>query len=357
MASADLRALHVAELLERILLSLPMKDILLDQRVCKFWKELVKNSPKLQQALFYQPDYSDTETWTAINWSDIEDDEECLVLEAVTPKAKKEGFGSRWHRKFVMGRSNELLLDYSDASLNDIPETGLSKFLIWDHETCAHLLSLGNSSGHQEAERSVPLVVQQRNRKPTDVNFKPSWSGMLLTQPPSTEIEFCNWHSHGDVPKPGMVGKCRSTKGVTADDLIRVMLENCGEWQWPHYHLQHLYTRDPIATPQINFQPHEGIKDFERLQEITGSKANALALCRRMDRHLLMMKYEEYFSKLVKYDLLQQITRSTDVDLLLWKYEHLSTCEDLKCDGCSALYSAFNNKGQEDVSEEVEEQS
>ncbi|PPJ53149.1 hypothetical protein CBER1_11666 [Cercospora berteroae] len=215
MASAAERALSVAELLERILLSLPTRDILLDQRVSKFWKELVRNSPKLQQALFYQPDYSDTETWTAINWSDIEDDEECLVLEAVTPKAMKEGPESRWHRKFVTGRSNELLLEYIDASLNDIPETGLSKFLIWDHESCTHLLPLGNSSGHQEAERSVPFVVQPRNRKPTDVNFKPSWSGMLLTQPPSTEIEFSNWHSHGDVPRPGVIGNCKSTKGVT----------------------------------------------------------------------------------------------------------------------------------------------
>ncbi|KAI5357998.1 putative F-box-like domain superfamily protein [Septoria linicola] len=84
MTTAADRALNVAELLERILLQLPMKDILLDQRVAKFWRDLVKSSPKLQQALFYRPDY-EVETWTAVNWEIDSRDDASTVVEAVTP--------------------------------------------------------------------------------------------------------------------------------------------------------------------------------------------------------------------------------------------------------------------------------
>ncbi|KAF2174214.1 hypothetical protein M409DRAFT_49073 [Zasmidium cellare ATCC 36951] len=44
-----------AELLEQILLALPLKDLLLDQCVCKTWKNCVDNSIKLQRGLFFRP--------------------------------------------------------------------------------------------------------------------------------------------------------------------------------------------------------------------------------------------------------------------------------------------------------------
>lgn len=43
------------EVLEMVLLGLPMKDLLLDQRVCKTWRNLITTSSKLQQALFLKP--------------------------------------------------------------------------------------------------------------------------------------------------------------------------------------------------------------------------------------------------------------------------------------------------------------
>ena len=49
------KALQTPELLEHILFQLPTKDLLLAQRVCKFWQANIKASKKIQQALFFRP--------------------------------------------------------------------------------------------------------------------------------------------------------------------------------------------------------------------------------------------------------------------------------------------------------------
>ncbi|KAK3684611.1 hypothetical protein LTR37_020111 [Vermiconidia calcicola] len=49
------QALKTIELVEAILSQLPMRDLLLAQRVCKHWKEVIDASSKLQKALFFQP--------------------------------------------------------------------------------------------------------------------------------------------------------------------------------------------------------------------------------------------------------------------------------------------------------------
>ncbi|KAK3656833.1 hypothetical protein LTR56_002814 [Elasticomyces elasticus] len=50
------QVLHLPELLENILLCLPMKDLLFSQKVCKTWKGAVDTSPHIQEALFYTTD-------------------------------------------------------------------------------------------------------------------------------------------------------------------------------------------------------------------------------------------------------------------------------------------------------------
>ena len=47
------------ELLEAFLLSLPMKDLLFAQAVCRQWKAAIDNSPNLQRALFFRPATND----------------------------------------------------------------------------------------------------------------------------------------------------------------------------------------------------------------------------------------------------------------------------------------------------------
>ncbi|KAF2815173.1 uncharacterized protein BDZ99DRAFT_515919 [Mytilinidion resinicola] len=54
-ASAAKRVLGVTELLEFILLKLPIQNIFQAQRVCKQWKEAIDNSSPLQQAMWLTP--------------------------------------------------------------------------------------------------------------------------------------------------------------------------------------------------------------------------------------------------------------------------------------------------------------
>lgn len=49
---------HIPELLEAILIELPVKDLLLGQRVCKTWRGAIETSSRLQKALFFVPESS-----------------------------------------------------------------------------------------------------------------------------------------------------------------------------------------------------------------------------------------------------------------------------------------------------------
>ncbi|TKA71628.1 hypothetical protein B0A49_03031 [Cryomyces minteri] len=49
------RVVNIVELLEQILLHLPMVDLLLAQRVCRRWRALIIHSVHLQRALFLRP--------------------------------------------------------------------------------------------------------------------------------------------------------------------------------------------------------------------------------------------------------------------------------------------------------------
>ncbi|KAK4898597.1 hypothetical protein LTR27_003769 [Elasticomyces elasticus] len=46
---------HITELLQSILLDLPMQDLLLAQRVCSTWKEVIDGSQAIQRTLFFIP--------------------------------------------------------------------------------------------------------------------------------------------------------------------------------------------------------------------------------------------------------------------------------------------------------------
>lgn len=49
------KVVAVTELLESILVELPMKDLLFAQKICKHWKAVIDTSDKLQKALFLKP--------------------------------------------------------------------------------------------------------------------------------------------------------------------------------------------------------------------------------------------------------------------------------------------------------------
>ncbi|KAK3717980.1 hypothetical protein LTR37_005406 [Vermiconidia calcicola] len=53
--TAPAAVFETVELLEAILYKLPVKDLLFAQHVAKLWRDIIKNSNKLQQALFLVP--------------------------------------------------------------------------------------------------------------------------------------------------------------------------------------------------------------------------------------------------------------------------------------------------------------
>lgn len=54
--TAEVQALAIPEILESILLQLPLLDLLVNaQRVSHTWKRTIDSSPAIQQVLFFQP--------------------------------------------------------------------------------------------------------------------------------------------------------------------------------------------------------------------------------------------------------------------------------------------------------------
>ena len=53
--SAVSKAFDITEILESIILQLPCKDVLLEQRISKAWQTTITGSPSLQKALFFVP--------------------------------------------------------------------------------------------------------------------------------------------------------------------------------------------------------------------------------------------------------------------------------------------------------------
>ncbi|KXT01885.1 hypothetical protein AC578_2173 [Pseudocercospora eumusae] len=73
------QTLNTTELLEAILVQLPIKDLLFAQLVCSTWKNCIEASPRLQQGLFFQLPEGDPTTDLAsillsAPWALLEDD-------------------------------------------------------------------------------------------------------------------------------------------------------------------------------------------------------------------------------------------------------------------------------------------
>lgn len=62
LAAAE-RALAVPELLENILLSLPLRDLLLSSAVCKAFRDVAAGSIKIRRALFLEPATAQRAVW------------------------------------------------------------------------------------------------------------------------------------------------------------------------------------------------------------------------------------------------------------------------------------------------------
>lgn len=67
MAAVD-KVIAIPELLEQLILPLPLRQMLLIQRVCTSFRDIVLTSPKISRALFFDPSTEET-----LQWHDVDD--------------------------------------------------------------------------------------------------------------------------------------------------------------------------------------------------------------------------------------------------------------------------------------------
>lgn len=110
MASAALRVFAIPELLETVLQFLPLRDLLLDQRVNTAWQATTK-SPTLQHQLHYKDTISDLDRHTHIEWTPLstfmtDDDKTSLPKDWLAPHCQSHGIKGdpikqSWNDMFV----------------------------------------------------------------------------------------------------------------------------------------------------------------------------------------------------------------------------------------------------------------
>lgn len=186
------------ELLEKILQYLPMKDLLLAQRVSRKWRAVINESRALQQALFLLPREADA------YWELIEGPKDKLV------RIPKDDYvrGVESKDVFRSGRLNQLLFEEIQY-----PYQGLVS----------------------RAEDGGCEVFRLRFR-PSAKHAAASWRRMLVTQPPAYEL-----FTHYSYVKLGLV--CEDdpfSTGVTAGNAMERMekAESDGDqFEWERHFL------------------------------------------------------------------------------------------------------------------------
>ncbi|KAK3717979.1 hypothetical protein LTR37_005405 [Vermiconidia calcicola] len=153
--AASVRVLDTVELLEHILYKLPMRDLLLAQRVCKQWQAVIKDSKKLQRALFFEP----------LDGS---------PLLAVT---EENGHGTRWFRR----NDNLKCAPWVQTAPSGSIRAPVGNPLL---QTLFHII-----------DTDVKVTLQTRCRSDIERRFPTpwkyehaSWRKMLLSQPTTTTI-------------------------------------------------------------------------------------------------------------------------------------------------------------------------
>lgn len=148
------------ELLENILKILPMKDLLLAQRVSRYWQSVITESVSLQQMLFFKPKQADF----------------CWLFD----EAGKLKWPQRVDRDYELPGDSEHLTLLKHAEMNSmIFEVGANDN-IWD-------------SAPRQGGTNVMAKPKSRLKRPAAKYPEASWRKMLISQPP---VKTCEWYSY-----------------------------------------------------------------------------------------------------------------------------------------------------------------
>ncbi|KAK5737488.1 hypothetical protein LTR17_006716 [Elasticomyces elasticus] len=185
--------LDIPELLEKILMNLPLRNILFSQRVCQTWQMAIRQSPNIQKVLFLRVGSTTTTAWHVGDHSSI-------------PKGR-----GHWCQ-----HDDRTLLDVTtwteDCDGGDFP---IGNPLVDSYV-------LGNSWEEREDVLSTGADVQ-----------RPPWFSLrsgkvtmlgrtLLTYPPIRELSICppiHHRGRGAFYRPHNAVIVRNAAGITVQDL------------------------------------------------------------------------------------------------------------------------------------------
>ncbi|KAK3690774.1 hypothetical protein LTR37_018996 [Vermiconidia calcicola] len=181
--------LMITELLENILLFLPMKDALLAQRVSRKWNAVISESSALQKKLFFLAEET-TSRWC---FQFVDDDRNCRVTK-VDPNAAVDKRGWRDAANHRVTRCVTDVAMFNPLLLRDKRR-----------QTICVVFSAG-------ANLWVP---------PVEVPPYASYYKMLLTQPPLREATaYHETHSHPRYEYQHQKDQVENEAGLTALDLV-----------------------------------------------------------------------------------------------------------------------------------------
>ncbi|KAF2167173.1 hypothetical protein M409DRAFT_54364 [Zasmidium cellare ATCC 36951] len=157
------------ELLENVLRFLPMKDLLISQRVARKWRAVISESKELQQALFMIPREADT-GWEVIMEADNEEDEEGGSAISAINSVKLSQVDTEVENKSYVkhGELNPMFFE-QDSELRDI----------WQ------IFEEGCTIFGLKKEYHRPRAQRTWMKRP-----EASWRKMLILQPPTREFWY-----------------------------------------------------------------------------------------------------------------------------------------------------------------------
>ncbi|KAF2206582.1 hypothetical protein CERZMDRAFT_89199 [Cercospora zeae-maydis SCOH1-5] len=203
------------EVVELILWSLPIKDLLFSQRTFSRWRSIVKRSERLQQALFLKPEKPRLIAHYVNICRHGQPDKETYSLVPATPAATRESLARnrpgrtsyRQEGRVFVGRLNPLLV------ARTIPPgsfMGYQPSVCWDIASGTTSITCTSLSRYRDSARSA--VCRQ----------------MFLTQPPTDAVR-CSWRylmpsrGHGgqaDALETKKSEIVENSAGVTMADIL-----------------------------------------------------------------------------------------------------------------------------------------
>lgn len=192
----------VYELLEGILAELPMKDLLLAQRVSRQWKSLIVSSDKLQQLLFFRPSTDPSLTSFWMPDGEFEDpDGNSQMCRLVRDSNEVEG-------KYRGVQPNCLLFEGLDEALTEsVSENGED-----DEEYGGFCFCPGCIASSTDGTLHIPKSSWRKSA---------SAGNMFLTQPPITKVNCIPQWRRGEAGSSISAFEMELKGGIRVRDIGR----------------------------------------------------------------------------------------------------------------------------------------